>query len=195
VTRTRVAAAGLGLLGLGLALPFLVAGCAGPYGGGAAVSFGYASRPGRPHPRYYCADCHGVRYFDPYYDLCMRYGYRFDWRSSPDVVDVYRRDYVAIRRADPHVGKYRYPRGARESARKRFADENGRMPQYGGAARPEAVAPQERRESPPRGPKVTPKEGTHDLHREKAGPPRGKTGRGETKKDVPKEGSEGGTPS
>jgi hypothetical protein len=25
---------------------------------------------GRPHPSYYCYDCHGYRYFDPYYDRC-----------------------------------------------------------------------------------------------------------------------------
>jgi hypothetical protein len=107
----------------------LVAGCAGAYGPRAGVSFGYVSR-GRPHPRYFCADCHGVRYFDPYYDLCMRYGYRFDWRRSPEVVATYRRDYVRIRRSDPTIGRYRYPRGARERARERFEDEAGRMPRY-----------------------------------------------------------------
>jgi len=29
---------------------------------------------GRPHPSYYCYDCHGYRYFDPYYDWCAGYG-------------------------------------------------------------------------------------------------------------------------
>ena len=185
MTRTRAAAAGLGLLGLGLALPFLVAGCASAYGPSVGVGFTYASpRGGRPHPDYYCADCHGVRYFDPYYDLCMRYGYRFAWREEPQVVDVYRRDYVAIRRSDPSVGRYRYPRGAREDARKRFGNESGAMPTYDGPS--EKGAPAERRSGPPRGPKA---KKDQDDAREKSGPPRGKTGRGEKKQ------GEAGSPS
>jgi hypothetical protein len=184
MTHTRVAAAVLGLFSLGLALPLLVSGCAGGAAVGGGVSLGYASGGGRPHPRYYCADCHGVSYFDPYYDLCLNYGYRFDWRRQPEVTAAYRRDYAAIKRADPSIGSYRYPRGSKEETRKRLVDTDGRMPRYENAAPP---AKGKGSNGPPRGPKVTgprskdertsPPRGKAPSKGEKREPTRGKTGR------------------
>ncbi len=168
MTRTRVAAAGLSLLGLGLALPLLVSGCA--VGGGITYASGGGGAPRRPPASYYCADCHGVSYFDPYYDLCMKYGYRFNWRASPEVYDAYRRDYTAIKRANPDVGRYRYPRGAKEDVKERFADDQGRMPKYDASAptKPPARATK-KKDGPPRGPKAT----TSETKEKRTSPPRG----------------------
>ena len=120
---TRAAAVLAGLVGVGLA----AAGCAGFYAESVRVAY---LDGGRPHPAYYCADCHGVAYFDPYYDVCLEYGYFFDWRYQPDVRRVWRRDYVAIRRAYPNVGRFHYRPRYREEVRARFGDERGRLPVY-----------------------------------------------------------------
>jgi hypothetical protein len=62
----------------------------------------------RPHPRYYCYDCHGYRYFDPYYDFCDHFGFRFRWDRYSSLRDYHRRHYRRIRRVTPHFGEYKY---------------------------------------------------------------------------------------
>lgn len=131
---TRAWVAGAGLFGLALAL--FGAGCAGVYPSG-SMRFAYGPTV-RPHPDYFCADCHGVAYFDPYYDLCLSYGYAFDWRGRPDVVSSYRQSYVRIRRAYPDAGRYRYPTRYREVTHAKFAGAGGRLPVYRGKAAPPA---------------------------------------------------------
>lgn len=74
---------------------------------------------GRPHPSYYCYDCHGNRYFDPYYDWCAGYGFRFPWSRHPEAIGVYRSRYLRIREAHPEYGRYRYRAGYRETRRYR----------------------------------------------------------------------------
>ncbi len=126
--RARVAGLTLGVLGAGLAA--LAAGCAGLYGSGSG-RIGLATQSGaRPHADYFCADCHGVLYFDPYYDLCLSNGYVFEWRRRPEVVATYRSSYVRIRKTYPEAGRYRYPTRYREQVRARFADDDGRLPSY-----------------------------------------------------------------
>jgi hypothetical protein len=62
----------------------------------------------RPHPRYYCYDCHGYEYFDPYYDYCSHFGFRFRWERYSSLRAYHRRYYPRIRRATPHFGEYKY---------------------------------------------------------------------------------------
>jgi len=62
----------------------------------------------RPHPQYYCYDCHGYAYFDPYYDYCVHYGFRFRWDSYPSVRRYYREHYPMIVKKTPHYGEYKY---------------------------------------------------------------------------------------
>jgi len=73
----------------------------------------------RPDPTYYCYDCHGYRYLDPYYDFCVRYGYRYSWDRAPRLVEQYRQRYVALKESDRSLGRYRYPQGYRATARYR----------------------------------------------------------------------------
>ena len=73
----------------------------------------------RPDPTYYCYDCHGYRYLDPYYDYCVRYGYRYSWDRSPRLVEEYRQRYVALKESDRKLGRYRYPQGYRATPRYR----------------------------------------------------------------------------
>jgi hypothetical protein len=71
---------------------------------------------GRPVSSYYCYDCHGYRYFDPYYDWCVSYGFRYTWDRHPEAVAAYRAHYVRIKEQNPSYGRYRYRvdyRGAR----------------------------------------------------------------------------------
>jgi hypothetical protein len=63
----------------------------------------------RPDPTYYCYDCHGYRYFDPYYDWCTENGFRYRWDAHPRAVAVYRQRYLRIRRANRDYGRYTYP--------------------------------------------------------------------------------------
>ena len=97
-----------------LAALVTVAGCAA---GMAAVDAGHPA--GRPHPSYYCYDCHGYRYFDPYYDWCVGYGFRYRWSAYPEVNDLYRARYLRIRESHPEYGRYRYRAGYREARRYR----------------------------------------------------------------------------
>ena len=62
----------------------------------------------RPTPGYYCYDCHGYRYLDPYYDWCPPNGYRIRWDQSPQLMRVYRERYVALKERDRKLGRYRY---------------------------------------------------------------------------------------
>jgi len=63
---------------------------------------------GRPEPSYYCYDCHRDRFFDPYYDWCAYYGFRYDWNVHPQVVGLYRERYPRIKESHPEYGRYRY---------------------------------------------------------------------------------------
>ena len=73
----------------------------------------------RPVASYYCADCHGLRYFDPYYDWCVGYGFRYRWSRHPEAIERYRERYVGIKELHPEFGRYRYSGGYRESRRYR----------------------------------------------------------------------------
>ena len=107
-TRVAGAVAALGLL----------AGCEvwvqsrGPVGAAYDVA-------GRPAQGYYCYDCHGYRYFDPYYDWCSYYGFRYAWDRHPEAVAVYRERYVRIKEQNPTFGRYRYSAGYRDERRYR----------------------------------------------------------------------------
>ena len=87
-------------------------------------SLGYSGRystSSRPHASYFCYDCHGYRYFDPYYDWCASYGFRYRWAQYPQVTSLYRERYVRIREAHPEYGRYRYRPEYRTSTRYREA--------------------------------------------------------------------------
>jgi hypothetical protein len=104
------------LIGL-LAAAALLSGCWYAYGSLAAgPRYGIANRP---HPSYYCYDCHGYRFFDPYYDWCPNYGFVYRWERSPRVVALYRERYLALKRKDPTLGRFQYPNGYRVSRRYR----------------------------------------------------------------------------
>ena len=94
----------------------LVPGCAAWIGSRLPVLGGYAPA-GRPVPSYYCYDCHGYRYLDPYYDWCAGYGFRYAWNRHPDAVRAYRERYVRIKEQNPSYGRYRYPSAYREQRR------------------------------------------------------------------------------
>ncbi len=101
----------------GLAVTTALAGCAAGYAT-RSVTFAYDSG-GRPEGSYYCYDCHGYRYFDPYYDWCSYYGFRYTWQQHPRAVVVYRQRYVQIKQSHPGFGRYRYPGDYREGRRYR----------------------------------------------------------------------------
>ncbi|HEY2954269.1 MAG TPA: hypothetical protein VGK89_03335 [Candidatus Eisenbacteria bacterium] len=73
----------------------------------------------RPQASYYCYDCHRDRYFDPYYDWCAYYGFRYDWAGHPEAVALYRERYPRIKEAHPDYGRYRYRAGYRGTRRYR----------------------------------------------------------------------------
>jgi hypothetical protein len=108
---TRAVATMAGLL--------VLAGCGYGYGFRmAAVSPRY-STDSRPDGSYFCYDCHGYRYFDPYYDYCDGNGFRYRWADHPRVMAIYRDRYVRIRERHPDYGRYRYREGYRASQRYR----------------------------------------------------------------------------
>jgi len=72
----------------------------------------------RPDPSYFCYDCHGYRFFDPYYDWCPPYGFAYRW-DRPRMVKTYRERYVALKRQDRRLGRFEYPDGYRSSRRYR----------------------------------------------------------------------------
>ena len=92
-----------------------ISGCV--YGYRSANISGRYSTASRPHGSYFCYDCHGYRYFDPYYDWCAGYGFRYRWNQYPKTLAVYRERYVRIREAHPEYGRYRYKPGYRNSGR------------------------------------------------------------------------------
>jgi hypothetical protein len=73
----------------------------------------------RPHASYYCYDCHGDRFFDPYYDWCAYYGFQYAWSRHPEVVGLYRERYLRIKERHPEYGRYRYSADYRETRRYR----------------------------------------------------------------------------
>jgi hypothetical protein len=73
----------------------------------------------RPHASYYCYDCHGYRFFDPYYDWCAYYGFRYAWAGHPEAVAIYRERYPRIKEGHPDYGRYRYRGDYRASRRYR----------------------------------------------------------------------------
>ena len=75
------------------------------------------STDSRPHPSYFCYDCHRYRYFDPYYDYCANYGFRFGWSDHPQARVIYRERYVQIKETHPDFGRYRYREGYRAGPR------------------------------------------------------------------------------
>jgi hypothetical protein len=77
------------------------------------------STDSRPHPSYFCYDCHGYRYFDPYYDYCVSYGFRYRWADHPQARVIYRDRYVRIKETHPEYGRYRYREGYRAATRYR----------------------------------------------------------------------------
>ena len=77
------------------------------------------STSSRPDPSYFCYDCHGYRYFDPYYDYCDGQGFRYRWAEHPRTMIVYRDRYVRIKEAHPDYGRYRYRSGYRSGERYR----------------------------------------------------------------------------
>jgi hypothetical protein len=70
----------------------------------------------RPHSSYYCYDCHGYTYFDPYYDYCMNFGFRIDWGHQAPLWRYYTRhhDTIAWKMGHP---QYRYKYDYREGPR------------------------------------------------------------------------------
>ena len=102
------------------ALLAVLPGCAIWVGSRDPLVSSYASS-GRPSESYYCYDCHGNRYLDPYYDWCVGYGFRYEWNRHPETVRVYRERYVRIKEQNPSYGRYRYPAAYREQRRFREA--------------------------------------------------------------------------
>jgi hypothetical protein len=100
-----------------LAALFALSGCMAGFG--ATRLYTHNAATSRPHPSYYCYDCHGDRYFDPYYDWCAGYGFRYAWGAHPEVVGLYRQRYLAIKQRHPEYGHYRYRSGYRETRRYR----------------------------------------------------------------------------
>ena len=77
------------------------------------------STSSRPDASYFCYDCHGYRYFDPYYDYCDGQGFRYRWADHPRAMIVYRDRYVRIKEAHPDYGHYRYRSGYKSAERYR----------------------------------------------------------------------------
>jgi hypothetical protein len=131
LTRWAAMAAGLAV----------ISGCA--YGGYQARE-GYVASD-RPEASYFCYDCHGNRYFDPYYDWCTRYGFRYGWDAHPQTVVVYRERYVRIKESNPSYGRFRYPASYRASRKYREAPDYDRWrSNHGGRARRDAEPPRVR---------------------------------------------------
>ncbi len=70
----------------------------------------------RPHSNYFCYDCHGYTYFDPYYDYCSNFGFRIDWGHHTPLWRYYTRhhDTIVWRMGHP---QYRYKYDYREGPR------------------------------------------------------------------------------
>ncbi|MCX5800243.1 MAG: hypothetical protein NTX17_02505 [Candidatus Eisenbacteria bacterium] len=85
--------------------------------GGHHGYYGDRGYSARPHPQYYCYDCHGYTYFDPYYDYCVQYGFRFRWSDYPSAGRYYRQHYPVIVQKTPHFGEYKYKPDYRTSSK------------------------------------------------------------------------------
>jgi hypothetical protein len=94
-----------------------LAGCG--YGYRTILVQGRYSAASRPDASYFCYDCHGYRYFDPYYDYCDGRGFRYRWADHPRAMIVYRDRYVRIKEAHPDYGRYRYRSGYKSGERYR----------------------------------------------------------------------------
>ncbi len=71
-------------------------------------SVGHRHRPYRPHASYYCYDCHGYTYFDPYYDYCAHFGFRISWGPRTSLYRYYTRHHDTIRWKMRTYPKYKY---------------------------------------------------------------------------------------
>jgi hypothetical protein len=125
---------------------------------------------GRPVPGYYCYDCHGYRYFDPYYDWCVNYGFRFAWDRHPDAVRIYRERYVRIKEQNPTYGRYRYSAGYRGERRYREPRDYDVWRGGTGVFRPPAPADVKRREKDRHPPGNTHKGQKKDWESPRQGP-------------------------
>jgi hypothetical protein len=97
-------------------LAALLSGCVYAYHS-TAVAPRFATEQ-RPDPSYFCYDCHGYRFFDPYYDWCPPYGFAYRW-DRPRMQRIYRERYVALKRQDRRLGRFEYPEGYRSTRRYR----------------------------------------------------------------------------
>lgn len=108
---------------------------------GAQARYSAASRP---ESSYFCYDCHGYRYFDPYYDFCETQGFRYRWANHPRSMIVYRDRYVRIKEAHPDYGRYRYRPGYQSASRYReprdYASWRGEAKPGGAPATPQGTA-------------------------------------------------------
>ncbi len=122
----------------------VVAGCGFGYRSiGVQARFSAASRP---DPSYFCYDCHGYRYFDPYYDFCDGEGFRYRWADHPRSLIVYRDRYVRIKSAHPDYGRYRYRRNYRSDEKYRSPRDYETWRSREKAERPPEAAPGEAKE-------------------------------------------------
>ncbi len=102
----------------GIVVPALV-GCVAYVHGGFPIVIGSPHDRyyhARPYSGYFCYDCHGYTYFDPYYDYCMHFGFRIDWGHRTPLWRYYNRhhDTIVMRMGHP---TYRYKYDYREGPR------------------------------------------------------------------------------
>jgi hypothetical protein len=116
----------------------------------------------RPARSYYCYDCHGYRYFDPYYDWCAGYGFRYAWDRHPETVRVYRQRYVRIKEQNPTYGRYRYRTDYRETRRYKQPRDYDLWRRSAGSSRPLKADDSKVQE------KVRPKPGTKKQKNERS---------------------------
>jgi hypothetical protein len=81
------------------------------------IGAGHYHHAPRPHSSYYCYDCHGYTYFDPYYDYCMHFGFRVNWGHHTSLWRYYTRNNDTIRVKIKAPPKYKYTRNYRETVR------------------------------------------------------------------------------
>lgn len=133
------------------------------------------SSASRPDATYFCYDCHGYRFFDPYYDWCVAYGFRYRWPAHPQVMSLYRERYVRIREQHPEYGRYRYRPGYKSSTRYRESRdyEAWRSGRSGARGRPPGIERKDRRSQEDRDRRDGPRE-----RREKGSGKERRSGRG-----------------
>jgi len=86
----------------------------------------------RPYSSYFCYDCHGYTYFDPYYDYCANFGFRIDWGHRTPLWRYYTRHHNTIvwKMGHPQY-KYKYdyregPKYKSPSSYERWKQTDGR---------------------------------------------------------------------